>query len=93
MEEESVFVVLVSGSFFLLLFFFLEGSHPDSASGGPGERWREARAKHETDRKQIGPEPTAINHHGGARPSHSSHMHTDNAQTHIQAHTNMHSRK
>lgn len=59
----------------------LEGSHPDSASGGPGERWREARAKHETDRKQIGPEPTAINHHSGARPSHSSHMHTAHGHT------------
>lgn len=52
------------------------GSHPDSTSGGPGESWREARAKHDTDRKQIGPEPAAVNHRGGARPSQSSHTHT-----------------
>lgn len=60
-----------------------EGSHPGSASGGPGEHWREARAKHETDQKQIGPEPAVINHYGGARPSHSSHMHTTQTHTHI----------
>lgn len=59
-----------------------EGSHPDSVSGGPGEHWRKARAKHETDRKQIGPKPAAINHHCGARPSHSLHMHTMHTHTH-----------
>lgn len=59
-----------------------EGSHPDSVSGGPGEHWRKARAKHETDRKQIGPKPAAINHHCGARPSHSLHMHTMHRHTH-----------
>lgn len=58
----------------------LEGSHSDSTSGGPGESWREARAKQETDRKQIGPEPAAINHHGGERPSH----------THAYTRTNTH---
>lgn len=74
---------------------FRRGPHPDSASGGPGERWREARTEHETDRKQIGPEPAAINHHRGARPSHSSHMHATHKHTLAltRAHTNMHSRK
>lgn len=62
---------------------FLRGSHPDSVSGGPGEGWREARAEHETDRKQIGPEPAAINHQCGARPLHSSHMHRTHTNTHI----------
>lgn len=61
---------------------FLRGSHPDSVSGGPGECWREARAEHETDRKQIGPEPAAINHQCGARPLHSSRMHTTHTNTH-----------
>lgn len=69
----------------------LKGSHPGSASGRLGERWREARTEHETDRKQIGPEPVAINHHRRARPSHSSHMHATHRRTFT--HTNMHSRK
>lgn len=69
----------------------LKGSHPDSASGRLGERWRGARTEHETDRKQIGPEPVAINHHRGAGPSHSSHMHATHRRTFT--HTNMHSRK
>lgn len=56
-----------------------------------GERWREARTEHETDRKQIGPEPVAINHHRRARPSHNSHMHVTHRRTFT--HTNMHSRK
>lgn len=43
-----------------------------SASGGPGECWSKARTEHETDRKQIELEPAAINHRGGAGPSHSS---------------------
>lgn len=69
----------------------LKGSHPDSVSGRLGERWREARTEHETDRKQIGPEPVAINHQRRARPSHSSHMHATHRRTFT--HTNMHSRK
>lgn len=69
----------------------LKGSHPDSTSGRLGERWREARTEHETDRKQIGPEPVAINHHRRARPSHSSHTHATHRRTFT--HTNMHSRK
>lgn len=79
-----VSVVLIPGSF--------GGVHPDSASGGPGERWREARTEHEADRKQIGPEPAAINHRGGARPSH-NYTCTQRANTHSHTHTNMHSRK
>lgn len=69
---------------------FRRGPHPDSASGRPGERWKEARTEHETDRKQIGPEPAAINHHRGARPSHSSHMHATHTRTNARAHAHTH---